>query len=170
MLSTTSAASLLNVRRDRRRGRALVLRRRSDCPRRAARRPRARRADRQLLYLDDGDVTGGDKLSDTDSATYTIVPVPNTAPTVTVSGVADGESYDKDDVPVAMCEVVDAEDGNPSFEAELSAITGPYSSDGIGEQTATCEHTDSGNIIGEDMLSDDAAATYSIVDPTAPAI
>ena len=84
------------------------------------------------LYTDSGDVTGENKLSGEASVTYTIVPVPNTAPSVTVSGVADGESYDKGAVPTAMCNVVDAEDGDSSFAAELSEITGPYASDGIG--------------------------------------
>jgi len=121
-------------------------------------------------YTDNGNITGEDLLGDTASATYTIVPVPNTAPSVTVSGVTEGGSYDKGSVPTAMCDVVDVEDGNSSFPAQLSAITGPYASDDIGEQTASCSYTDEGNVIGEDLLTDEASVTYSIIDPTVPAI
>jgi hypothetical protein len=71
---------------------------------------------------------------------------PNTAPTVTVAGVTAGASYDKGAVPTATCEVTDAEDGNSSFAATLSAITGPNAADGIGEQTASCSYTDGGGL------------------------
>ncbi|GAA1180482.1 hypothetical protein GCM10009584_23050 [Ornithinimicrobium humiphilum] len=100
-----------------------------------------------------------------ETATFTvIVTAPNTAPTIRVTGVVDGASYNTGEVPVAMCEWEDAEDGTGSFAAELSAISGPYAVDGIGEQTATCSYTDAGG------LTATASATYSIVDPTAPAI
>jgi hypothetical protein len=89
----------------------------------------------------------------------------NTAPTVTVTGVTDGASYDKGSVPTAMCHVVDAEDAPAAdFAATLSAITGTYASDGIGSRTASCAYTDGGG------LSDTDSATYSISDPTAPTI
>ena len=88
----------------------------------------------------------------------------NTAPLVKVTGVTHGASYAKGSVPDAMCEVTDAEDGEKSFAATLSEITGPYAADGIGTQTATCEYTDDGG------LKAVATATYSIVDPTAPSI
>lgn len=88
----------------------------------------------------------------------------NTPPTVSVSGVTDGSSYNLGSVPVAMCDVVDAEDGNSSFAADLSAITGPDAANGIGSQTADCEYTDAG------LLSDTDSATYDIVDATAPSV
>jgi hypothetical protein len=88
----------------------------------------------------------------------------NTPPSVSVAGVTDGATYDKGSVPAATCEVTDAEDGNSSFAATLSSITGPYSSDGIGQQTASCSYTDGGG------QSDTASATYSIVDPSPPSI
>jgi hypothetical protein len=88
----------------------------------------------------------------------------NTAPTVTVGGVTGGASYNKGSVPTATCNVVDAEDGNSSFDAALSEITGPYASDGIGEQTASCSYTDGGG------LTVAASETYGIVDPSAPVI
>ena len=67
-------------------------------------------------------------------------------------------------MPAATCQVSDAEDGNSSFAATLSAVTGPYASDGIGEQTASCSYTDDGG------LTASGSATYSIVDATAPTI
>ena len=53
-----------------------------------------------------------------------------------------GASYNKGSVPAATCQVTDAEDGNSSFPATLGAISGPYASDGIGSQTASCSYTD----------------------------
>ena len=51
--------------------------------------------------------------------------VVNTAPVVKISGVISGTSYEFGNVPVARCNVTDKEDGNSSFDASLSAITGP---------------------------------------------
>lgn len=98
--------------------------------------------------------------------TVQVVPVTpaNTAPTIRISGVEAGASYAKGSAPRATCEVTDAEDGNSSFDAALSAITGPYASDGIGDRTATCSYTDAGGLTATDSL------TYSIIDPTTPAI
>jgi len=47
-------------------------------------------------------------------ATFTVnvTPPPNTAPSVSVAGVAGGASYNKGSVPAATCQVTDAEDGN----------------------------------------------------------
>lgn len=89
---------------------------------------------------------------------------PNTPPTVAVTGVSDGASYEHGSVPEAGCSVVDTEDGNSSFPATLSAITGPLSAYGLGNQTATCSYTDGGG------LSDSDLATYTIVDTAAPTI
>jgi hypothetical protein len=99
-------------------------------------------------------------------ATFTVnvSPPPNTAPTVTVAGVTGGANYNKGSVPNATCNVVDAEDGNSSFAATLSSVTGPYASDGIGSQTASCSYTDGGG------LTASSSETYSIVDPSAPVI
>lgn len=98
------------------------------------------------------------------SITGCTITASNTAPTVTVTGVTDGGSYDKGSVPAAVCQVADTQDGPSSFAATLSAITGPYASDGIGSQTASCSYTDAGG------LTDTDSATYSIGDPTAPTI
>jgi hypothetical protein len=99
-------------------------------------------------------------------ATFTVnvAPPANSAPSVAVSGVVGGASYDKGSVPSATCQVTDTEDGNSSFAATLSAITGPYASDGIGTQTASCSYTDGGG------LTASASETYSIVDPSPPII
>jgi hypothetical protein len=93
-----------------------------------------------------------------------VTPPPNTPPTVTVAGVTGGASYNKGSVPAATCQVTDAEDGNSSFAATLSAVTGPYASDGIGQQTASCSYTDDGG------LTASGSETYGIVDPSAPMI
>lgn len=101
-------------------------------------------------------------------ATFTVnvaAPAPaNTAPTLTVGGVSTGASYDKGAVPAATCDIVDAEDGNSTFPATLSGITGAYATDGIGAQTASCSYTDGGG------LKASGSATYSIVDPSGPHI
>ncbi|HTK51876.1 MAG TPA: PxKF domain-containing protein [Gemmatimonadaceae bacterium] len=99
-------------------------------------------------------------------ATFTVnvTPPPNTAPSVSVAGVAGGASYNKGSVPAATCQVTDAEDGNSSFAATLSAITGPDAAGGIGSQTASCSYTDAGG------LTATASVTYNIVDPSPPTI
>lgn len=96
--------------------------------------------------------------------TVHVVPPPNTPPTVTVTGVEHGASYAKGSVPAAGCAVEDAEDGTASFAADLSAISGAYAADGLGNQTASCSYTDAGG------LTQETSATYSIHDPSAPTI
>ncbi|HWQ11260.1 MAG TPA: PxKF domain-containing protein [Roseiflexaceae bacterium] len=108
--------------------------------------------------------TGGTFNLATATFTVNVAPPPNTAPTVVVAGVTGGASYEIGSVPAATCNVTDAEDGNSSFPATLSAITGPYASDGIGSQTASCSYTDGGGITVA------ASETYGIVDPSAPSI
>lgn len=115
--------------------------------------------------------SSGGKLDDKEATTLTIKVVTptvskpaNTAPTVSVTGVTDGAKYVKGSVPAATCNVKDAEDGSPTVNATLSAIEGDFASDGIGNQTASCEYTDAGG------LTVKASATYSIVDPSPPDI
>jgi hypothetical protein len=91
-------------------------------------------------------------------------PPANTPPVVTVTGVANGAQYEFGSVPAAGCSVEDAEDGNSTFAATLSSITGPLSSYGLGSQTASCTYTDAGG------LSDSDSFTYDIVDTTPPAL
>jgi hypothetical protein len=79
---------------------------------------------------------------------------------VTISGVANGASYEFGNVPVACCNVVDKEDGNISFDASLSAVSGTRAAEGLGSQTASCNYDDAGG------LNAKATATYSIVDTT----
>jgi hypothetical protein len=92
----------------------------------------------------------------------TVAPPPNTAPSVQVTGVVDKSQYEFGSVPKAECSVVDAEDGNKTFDATLSPISGPLASYGLGNQTASCSYKDAGG------LEASAAATYEIVDTTAP--
>ena len=96
--------------------------------------------------------------------TVNVAPPANSAPAVRVDGVDAGASYNKGSVPDATCNVTDAEDGPSSFAATLSAITGPYASDGIGSQEASCSYTDGGG------LTASSSKTYSIVDPSPPVI
>lgn len=104
---------------------------------------------------------------DLSPATFTVnvsAPTPsNTAPTVSVTGVS-ATSYNKGSVPTATCVVTDPEDKPAPFPAALSGITGPYASDGIGQQTATCAYRDNGGLYVQESVS------YSITDPTAPVI
>ena len=89
---------------------------------------------------------------------------PNTAPGVSVFGVTSGGNYEIGNVPAATCDVIDTEDGNSSFAATLSDITGSLSAYGLGSQTASCSYTDDGG------LSDSDSATYTIVDTGIPVI
>ena len=101
----------------------------------------------------------------TSGATFTLkVRRTNSAPTVTVGGVTNGASYEKGSVPVAACNVTDAEDGARTFAATLSAVTGSLSGYGLGSQTASCSYTDAAGATAT------ASATYSIVDSTAPVL
>ena len=104
----------------------------------------------------------------TSGATFTLTVtkpvVTNTAPTVTMSNVSNGASYEFGNVPVAGCDVTDKEDGNSSFDASLSAITGTRAAEGLGSQTASCSYDDAGG------LNAKASATYSIVDTTKPLV
>ena len=98
-------------------------------------------------------------------ATFTVnvsAPTPtNTKPSVAVTGVTDGSTYEIGSVPVARCSVTDDQDGPSS---KLAIVTGTLSH-GLGAQTATCNHTDSGG-----LAADTATATYTIVDTGDPTI
>jgi hypothetical protein len=100
--------------------------------------------------------------------TVNVVPPPNTPPTVSVTGVSNGGSYEKGSVPAAGCLVSDTEDNitNSTSKAtpSLSSISGPLAAYGIGAQTATCSFKDTGG------LETTVQATYSIVDTTKPTI
>jgi hypothetical protein len=88
----------------------------------------------------------------------------NTPPSVYVTGVSNGASYEAGSVPAAGCSVTDTEDGTSTFAASLSSITGPLAAYGLGSRTATCTYTDGGGLSGT------ASATYSIADTTNPGI
>jgi hypothetical protein len=103
----------------------------------------------------------GGLQADTKSATYSIVPPPNTKPSVAVTGVTNGAHYEIGSVPAAGCAVTDVEDGNSMFNAAISGTL----SHGLGTQTATCHYTDTGG-----LAADTASATYTIVDTGNPTI
>lgn len=100
-------------------------------------------------------------LSDTKSVTYTIVSPPNSKPSVVVTGVTNGATYEIGSVPAAGCDVTDAEDGNSTKAAAISGTL----SHGLGAQTATCNYTDNGG-----LAADTATATYTIADTGDPTI
>lgn len=108
--------------------------------------------------------TGGTFQLSTATFVVNVAPPPNTPPTISVTGVTGGASYEIGSVPAAGCSVVDAEDGNSTFPATLTALTGPLASFGLGTQTASCSYTDGGG------LTASAAETYGIVDTIAPVI
>lgn len=108
--------------------------------------------------------TGRGQYNNNVAIPVTITAPANTAPSVTVTGVTAGRAYDRGAVPSASCSVADAEDAGEGATASLSEVTGPYASDGIGSQTATCTYTDAGGLTDADTV------TYSIVDPSAPLI
>jgi hypothetical protein len=93
-------------------------------------------------------------------------PPANTAPSVDVTGVEDGASYEIGSVPAPGCSVDDAEDTNESANPQVSAITGTLSAYGLGSQTVTCSYTDSGT----PPLSGSDTETYTIVDTGNPTI
>ncbi len=110
-----------------------------------------------------GNTTGGSFNVAPVTFTVNVSPPPNTPSHVSVTGVAGGDSYEIGSVPAAGCSVTDAEDGNSSFAATLSAVTGPLASYGLGSQTTSCSYTDAGG------LTASASVTYNIVDTGAPA-
>ena len=85
----------------------------------------------------------------------------NDAPTAAIEGVTDGAIYEIGEVPTAICQVTDVEDGNSHFQAELSGTL----SHGLGRQTANCEYTDEGG-----LAAGPVGMTYTIVDTEDPTI
>ena len=86
----------------------------------------------------------------------------NTPPSVSVTGVQAGASYEKGSEPAAGCSVTDTEDANESATPvfDRSGLDG----NGLGPVQVQCSYTDGGN------LTETASATYNIVDTTAPVI
>jgi hypothetical protein len=108
--------------------------------------------------------TGGTFNLGTATFTVNVAPPANTAPSVTVTGVTAGQSYEIGAVPSAGCAVQDADDGPTTFAATLSAVSGPLAAFGLGEQTASCSYTDGGGLTAA------ASITYAVVDTGAPVI
>ncbi|MDQ3707570.1 MAG: hypothetical protein M3437_20545, partial [Chloroflexota bacterium] len=94
--------------------------------------------------------------------TVNVTPPPNTPPSVSVTGVTHGVTYDKGAVPAAGCSVSDAEDtGESATPVKDSSL---LDSDGLGLEKVTCSYTDGGG------LTTTASATYTIRDPSGPVI
>ncbi len=100
-------------------------------------------------------------LNDTDTASYTIVPPPNSAPQVVVTGVTNGATYEAGVVPIAACSVTD-EDATASATPVVGAAG--LNGEGVGSQTVSCSYTDGGGLTGS------ASVTYSIEDTIAPTL
>jgi hypothetical protein len=87
----------------------------------------------------------------------------NTAPRVSVTGVAAGQNFElgADTLPIAGCSATDAEDGPSSPHPVIDSSKLVH---GLGVVNVTCTVTDSGG------LTASASATYGIVDTTPPTI
>ena len=98
-----------------------------------------------------------------------VAPLPNTPPTVAVTGV-DAPQYPKGSAPTPVCQVTDAEDGSRTFAPVIGLALDsagnpiPLDEDGLGRRVATCSHTDSR---GSRVVS---TASWLVVDPDAPAV
>jgi hypothetical protein len=111
-----------------------------------------------------GPAGGGTYVNQVDILITITQPAPtNTAPVVSVTGVANGATYEKSNVPQPGCSVTDAEDAN---ESATPQITGG-AHDALGSHTVTCSYTDGGG------MTRSAEAAYTVVrdkDTTAPVI
>ena len=111
-----------------------------------------------------GPAGGGTYVNQVDIPITVTQPAPtNTAPSVSVTGVADGATYEKSSTPAPGCSVVDPEDTGESATPQMS--NGAY--DAIGSHTVNCSYTDGGGLTGS------ANATYTVVrdpDVTAPVV
>jgi hypothetical protein len=103
---------------------------------------------------------GGGSYNNQVSIPITVISA-NTKPSVAVTGVTDGATYQIGSVPTAICSVTDTQDGPSTHAAALSGAL----SHGLGTQTATCDYTDKGG-----LKADTTTATYSIIDTGNPTI
>lgn len=104
--------------------------------------------------------TGGTFTNQVDIPISVTAPA-NTKPSVAVTGVTDGSSYEINHVPTAGCAVTDAEDSNSTTDPVISGTL----VHGLGTQTVTCDYTDNGG-----LAADTVSATYTIVDTGKPTI
>lgn len=95
--------------------------------------------------------------------------VPNTPPTLAVVGVEEGGQYPKGSLERPQCVATDKDDfpeppHTSTWNAPLTAVTGPWAADGIGVRYAMCSYVDS---FGVQVL---ARTGYAIIDDSAPVI
>jgi hypothetical protein len=111
-----------------------------------------------------GPAGGGTYVNQVDIPITITQPAPtNTAPQVSVTGVEDGATYEKSNVPQPGCSVTDEEDSDES--ATVQVTNGAF--DGLGAHTATCSYTDGGQVTRS------ASSTYTVVrdkDLSAPVV
>lgn len=93
---------------------------------------------------------------------FLLVSEGNATPSVTVTGVSEGATYEAGRAPAPGCLVGDPEDGSPTVLPVLSGLQGPLAALGLGARTATCSYTDAGG------KSATASARYTISDAVAP--
>jgi hypothetical protein len=84
----------------------------------------------------------------------------NTPPSVSVTGVQAGASYEKGSVPAAGCSVTDTEDTGESATPVFDRSG--LDSNGLGPVQVSCSYTDGGG------LTETASATYTIQDTGKP--
>lgn len=113
-----------------------------------------------------GTVSGGKigaGYNTNDNFTVT-VDVANTAPSVSVTGFADGASYEKgvDTLPTPACLASDLED-SPIIQPSPNVNTSGLNAFGLGTVTVTCDYTDGGG-----LAATQDSKSYSIVDTMDP--
>jgi hypothetical protein len=90
--------------------------------------------------------------------------VPNTAPTVDVTGFTPNSPVEIGTAVTPACDVVDAEDDGEYAVPDVSGPVGPLAAYGLGAVTVTCFYEDEGGMSATDT------ASYTIVDTGAPMI
>jgi len=90
-------------------------------------------------------------------ATVSGINIDKTAPTVSITGVADGETYVLGNIPIAGCETTDALSG---VETEASLTVTGGNDDGTGSFTATC--SGAADFAGN---NNSASVAYTVITP-----
>jgi hypothetical protein len=101
--------------------------------------------------------------------TAKVAAVPNTPPTLAITGVEEGGQYPKGTLARPRCVATDPDDvpeppHTTTWDAPLTAFSGPYAADNIGTRYAMCSYVDD---FGVQVL---ARVGYSVVDDSAPVI
>ncbi|MFL6079781.1 MAG: hypothetical protein ACJ714_07625, partial [Ornithinibacter sp.] len=117
-----------------------------------------------------GNRTGGVFHFGNSTFKVNVTGIPNTPPTVEVTGVEEGGRYVRGELARPECVATDVEDvptpphTTKPWPAAMTEIEGPYKVDSIGTRRATCTYVDAS---GAQAV---ASKAWSIVDETAPVI